>query len=155
MDSREDLTMRAHARESSRSTIEVWSFLELIQYMLILILSSNLIISINILEWRLKLICCKLNLIVLLWTMIGTLIRHKKGEAEGRLRKCNINVLDRVCKPYLPTRQKEERARNLEFSFVITRITIKCQINKLFPFCKVLKFHRAPRQLSPDCNVSV
>ena len=30
MDSREDLTMRAHARESSRSTIEVWSFLELI-----------------------------------------------------------------------------------------------------------------------------
>ena len=47
-------------------------------------------------------------------------------EAEGRIVNATINVLDRVHKQYLTMCQTEVTTKNIEFSFLINRLMVKC-----------------------------
>ena len=50
-------------------------------------------------------------------------------EAEGRIVNATINVLDRVHKQYLTVCQTEVTTKNIQFSFLINRLMVKCSYN--------------------------
>ena len=60
--------------------------------------------------------------------IIGTLMWRINDEAEGRIVNATINVLDRVHKQYLTMCQTEVTTKNIEFSFLINRLMVKCFI---------------------------
>ena len=64
--------------------------------------------------------------------IIGTLMWRINDEAEGRVVNATINVLDRVHKEYLTVCQTEVTTKNIEFSFVINRLTVKYIIISLY-----------------------
>jgi len=47
---------------------------------------------------------------------------------KAELVNATINVLDRVPKEYLTVCQTEVTTKNIEFSFVINRLMVKCMI---------------------------
>ena len=63
--------------------------------------------------------------IIFMDEIIGTLMGRINDEAEGRVVNATINVLDRVYKDYLTVCQTEVTTKNIEFSFVINRLTVK------------------------------